>query len=171
MNQKSQIIFIASETRSGSTFLSYMLGTNPQSAHLGEFYRPFKLGAQKSCRLCEAKGLDECEIMGNLCDVPFQEAHTHALNCFKKHGVSTLIDCSKDLDWIEEVSQIYKSKRENIFIQILEAIDPDDGKLLLLATQKKFRIKGLTIPQLNKLFDLNMPVPEKKKSTNVEEKK
>ena len=64
-----------------------------------------------------------------------------------------------------------QSKRENIFIQILEAIDPDDGKLLLLATQKKFRIKGLTIPQLNKIFDLNMPVPEKKKSTNVEEKK
>ena len=63
-----------------------------------------------------------------------------------------------------------QSKRENIFIQILEAIDPDDGKLLMLATQKKFRIKGLTIPQLNKIFDLNMPVPEKKKPTNVQEK-
>ena len=64
-----------------------------------------------------------------------------------------------------------QSKRENIFIQILEAIDPDDGKLLMLATQKKFRIKGLNIPQLNKIFELNMPVPEKKKSTNVQEEK
>ena len=41
----------------------------------------------------------------------------------------------------------------------------------MLSTQKKFRIKGLTIPQLNKIFDLNMPVPEKKKSTNVQEEK
>ena len=63
-----------------------------------------------------------------------------------------------------------QSKRENIFIQILEAIDPDDSKIFLAATQKKFRIKGLTIPQLNKIFDLNMPVPEKKKPTNVQEK-
>ena len=62
-----------------------------------------------------------------------------------------------------------QSKRENIFIQILEAIDPDDSKIFLAATQKKFRIKGLTVPQLNKIFDLNMPVSEKKKSTNVKE--
>ena len=64
-----------------------------------------------------------------------------------------------------------QSKRENVFIQILEAIDPDDGKILMAATQKKFRIKGLTIPQLNKIFDLNMPVSEKNKPTNDKEKK
>ena len=64
-----------------------------------------------------------------------------------------------------------QSKRENIFIQILEAIDPDDSKIFLAATQKKFRIKGITIPQLNKIFDLNMPIPEKKKPANVQEKK
>ena len=62
-----------------------------------------------------------------------------------------------------------QSKRENIFIQILESIDPDDSKIFLAATQKKFRIKGLTVPQLNKIFDLNMSVPEKKTSTNVKE--
>ena len=63
-----------------------------------------------------------------------------------------------------------QSKRENIFIQILESIDPDDGKIFLAATQKKFRIKGLTVPQLNKIFDLNMPVPEKKIIDAKEEK-
>ena len=62
-----------------------------------------------------------------------------------------------------------QSKRENIFIQILESIDPDDSKIFLAATQKKFRIKGLTVPQLNKIFDLNMSVSEKKASTNVKE--
>ena len=60
-----------------------------------------------------------------------------------------------------------QSKRENIFIQILESIDPDDSKIFLAATQKKFRIKGLTVPQLNKIFDLNMPVPENKAPTSV----
>ena len=63
-----------------------------------------------------------------------------------------------------------QSKRENIFIQILESIDPDDSKIFLAATQKKFRIKGLTVPQLNKIFDLNMPVPEKKIIDAKEEK-
>ena len=63
-----------------------------------------------------------------------------------------------------------QSKRENIFIQILESIDPDDSKIFLAATQKKFRIKGLTVPQLNKIFDLNMPVPEKKIIDVKEEK-
>ena len=49
-----------------------------------------------------------------------------------------------------------QSKRENIFIQILEAIDPDDSKIFLAATQKKFRIKGLTLPQINKIFDFRL---------------
>ena len=64
-----------------------------------------------------------------------------------------------------------QSKRESIFIQILEAIDPDDGKILMAATQKKFRIKGLTVPQLNKIFDLNMTVPEKKMTIDAKEEK
>ena len=62
-----------------------------------------------------------------------------------------------------------QSKRENIFIQILESIDPDDSKIFLAATQKKFRIKGLTLPQINKIFDLNIPVPDKKAPVDVKE--
>jgi hypothetical protein len=62
-----------------------------------------------------------------------------------------------------------QSKRENIFIQILEAIDSDDSKIFLAATQKKFRIKGLTLPQINKIFDLNIPVPDKKAPVDVKE--
>jgi len=138
-----QIIFITSETRSGSNFLSYMLGTNPQSAHLGEFYRPFKLGTLKSCRLCEAKGFDQCEIMGNLRNIPLQEAHTHALNCFKKHGVHTLIDCSKDLDWIDEVFQIYKNKREDISLKLIHLVREPRGWI----SSERRRHNTMTIQQ------------------------
>ena len=41
--------------------------------------------------------------MGDLSTVPALRAHQHALDCFQKYDVNTLIDCSKDLDWIEEI--------------------------------------------------------------------
>ena len=121
MNKKNQVIFIVSESRSGSTFLSYILGTNPRSAHLGEFFRPYKRNAKTSCRLCEAKGFRQCEIMGDLSTVPALRAHQHALDCFQKYDVNTLIDCSKDLDWIEEIvtenQKIINFKIIHVFIQ------------------------------------------------------
>ena len=143
MHDNPQIIFITSETRSGSTFLSYLLGTNPKSAHLGEFYRPFKLGTLKSCRLCEAKGLDSCEIMGSLIDIPLQKAHIHALDCFKKHNVYTLIDSSKDLDWIDEVFQIHKAKRKNISFKLIHLVREPRGWI----SSERRRVKTMTIQQ------------------------
>jgi len=58
-----RLVFIHSELRSGSTWLSYVLGSHPSAAHLGEYYRPFVLKNHTACRLCEAKGLSECEIL------------------------------------------------------------------------------------------------------------
>ena len=138
MRKESQVIFITSESRSGSTFLSYMLGTNPRSAHLGEFFRPYKRSAKTSCRLCEAKGLDQCEIMGDLSTIPALGAHQHALDCFKKHGVHTLIDCSKDLDWIEET---VAENKNNINFKIIHLVRDPRG---WIASERR-RIKTMTI--------------------------
>lgn len=127
MNHQSQIIFITSEMRSGSTFLSYMLGTHAQSAHLGEFRRPWRLGAVSSCRLCEAKGYETCEILGDLTQVLPMEAHRHALTCFEKYGVTTLIDASKNMDWIEEVIRHYIVHHTDIACKIIHLVREPRG--------------------------------------------
>ena len=100
---REQLIFITSETRSGSTWLSYMLGTHPQAAHLGEYYRPFLQRGHVSCRLCEGRGLSDCKILGNLSEIPISHAYGFALERYKSYGIHTLIDCSKDLAWLDQI--------------------------------------------------------------------
>ena len=141
MDKKQQIIFITSEARSGSTFLSYMLGTNPKSAHLGEFFRPYRRGAQTSCRLCKAKGFDKCKILGDLSAIPQYEAHSYALNCFEKHGVNTLIDCSKDMNWIEEIIQNHEPIESNITFKIIHLVREPRGWI----SSERRRAKTMTI--------------------------
>jgi|TARA_R110002126_G_scaffold107868_1_gene243600 hypothetical protein len=41
-------------------------------------------------------------------------------------------------------SQIPKHKREHLFIQLLESIDPEDAKLVLAAKNKKIPYRGIT---------------------------
>lgn len=127
MTQQPQIIFITSEMRSGSTFLSYVLGTSPYSAHLGEFRRPWRLGAVSSCRLCEAKGYESCEVLGDLSEIAAMDAHRHALTCFKNFGVSTLIDASKNMDWIEEVIEHYSLHHPDIACKIIHLVREPRG--------------------------------------------
>ena len=127
MTQQPQIVFITSEMRSGSTFLSYVLGTNPQSAHLGEFRRPWRLGAKSSCRLCEAKGYEVCEVLGDLSEISAMDAHRHALNCFEHFGVTTLIDASKNMDWIEEVIGHYSLHHSDIACKIIHLVREPRG--------------------------------------------
>ena len=108
------------------------------------------------------------EVLLPLVDPPFKPSE-------QPKGMNTPIDSeSRRLSIFVKglgYDDMNQSKRENIFIQILEAIDPDDGKILMAATQKKFRIKGLTVPQLNKIFDLNMPISEKKRTIDAKEEK
>ena len=103
-----QVIYIISETRSGSTWLSYVLGTHPKAAHLGEYFRPFQrqLGRTHSpvaCRLCEARGLEACELLHGIEQVPVANAYGFALERFRAQGVTTLIDASKELDWLKQL--------------------------------------------------------------------
>ena len=75
-----QVLFIASSVRSGSTWLSYVLGNHPRSAHLGEYHRPFEISGHVACRLCEAQGLPDCEILHGIEDVPINAAYGFALS-------------------------------------------------------------------------------------------
>jgi hypothetical protein len=95
-----QVVFTLSETRSGSTWLSYVLGTHPEGFHLGEFYRPFTMAGHTICRLCEAQGLDQCEILHGLEKLQPAQAFNQV---FTRSGASLLSDCSKQIDWCERV--------------------------------------------------------------------
>lgn len=123
---RQQVIFIASETRSGSTWLSYVLGTHPHAAHLGEYYRPFMHPGHVTCRLCEGRGLTDCEILGDLDQVPISHAYTYALERYQSLDISTLIDCSKDLAWLEQVLVANGGRNDNnVTVKIIHLIrDP-----------------------------------------------
>ena len=90
------VIFILSEIRSGSTWLSYVLGSHDPIVHLGEYHRPFIIPGHVACRLCEAKGLPECEVLHGIEKVPTQQAHDFA---FERFGKPILCDASKSLEW------------------------------------------------------------------------
>lgn len=96
-NDTNTVVFILSATRSGSTWLSYALGSHSQATHLGEYYRPFTFANHVACRLCEAKGRDNCEFLHGIHQVESQYAYDFA---FSRFGTPFLIDCSKNLDWL-----------------------------------------------------------------------
>ena len=93
-----QVIFILSETRSGSTWLSYVLGSHQDTAYLGEYQRPFIMPGHTSCRLCESKGRTSCEYLHGIEKIETKNAFDFAFSRLKK---TTLIDCSKWLSWLE----------------------------------------------------------------------
>ena len=95
-NIVKKVVFILSESQSGSTWLSYVLGSHRDAVHLGEFYKPFTLPDHVACRLCEAKGI-ECEFLHDIDKVKIEDAYEFAFERFQK---PTLIDCSKQLDWL-----------------------------------------------------------------------
>ena len=91
------VAFIVSEGRSGSTWLSYVLGSHTGAAHLGEYYRPFTMPGHVACRLCEARGRTECEILHGIENVPKEHAYDFA---FERFHQPILIDASKILEWV-----------------------------------------------------------------------
>jgi hypothetical protein len=91
------VVFILSEVRSGSTWLSYVLGSHPGVAHLGEYHRPFTYPGHVACRLCEAKGRAECEVLHGIENVPREYAYDFAFERFRQ---PILCDATKAPEWM-----------------------------------------------------------------------
>lgn len=96
-NTGKKVVFILSETRSGSTWLSYVLGSHADAVHLGEYQRPFSIPGHVACRLCQAKGRAECEFLYGIDKVAKENAFDFAFERFQK---TILVDCSKQLGWL-----------------------------------------------------------------------
>ena len=58
-----------------------------------------------------------------------------------------------------------QTKREDLFISILESLHPKEAEIFLRAFQHKFKIKGMRTEHINDVFDLNIPTPKKEKKT------
>lgn len=101
--ERRKLVYIASMERSGSTWLSFVLGSHPRAATLGEHWRRFKGNRDSECRTCQHKGLPSCEMLHGITTSPLRSAYSLPLLRFAPHGVDTLVDNSKFLDWFEEL--------------------------------------------------------------------
>ncbi len=99
----TQIVYIVATHWSGSTWLSFVLGTHQRAANLGEHWRRFKGDRLCDCRTCQHKGLLYCEVLHGITSAPIEEAYSLPLARFASQGVGTLVDNSKFLDWLEQV--------------------------------------------------------------------
>jgi LPS sulfotransferase NodH len=95
---KITAIFVLSAPRSGSTWLSTVLGSNTWAGSLGECYRYF---TQRSsvCSLCQADGLPECSALHGISKVAPSDAFFFAA---ERLGKSVLFDSSKNMGWCNQ---------------------------------------------------------------------
>lgn len=98
-----QVIYIVSSEWSGSTWLSFVLGSHRRAATLGEHWRRFKGNRDSECRTCQHRGLAHCEILHGIASAPLRDAYALPLERYAPLGVDTLIDNSKFVDWLEEL--------------------------------------------------------------------
>lgn len=88
------VVFILSCTRSGSTWLSLMLGSNSRSAYGGELNHTYG-SKQVPCSICTERGV-RCPIYDDRSEV--RAKHVHDL-LLRRTGKDVLVDNSKTLSW------------------------------------------------------------------------
>ncbi len=96
--QRQTVVFILSCDWSGSTWVGYVLGSNPDSAFLGEFYRAWNDDLRQPCAWCAAHQISNCDILGDIERVPLESGFDVA---FARTGSQTLVDTSKRVHWAE----------------------------------------------------------------------
>jgi len=153
---KQTVVFILSEVRSGSTWLSYVLGSHREAVHLGEYYRPFTMPNHIACRLCQAKGKKQCDYLHGIQDVEISQAFDFA---FKRFNKNWLIDCSKQLDWL---NIFINSQNYNIKIIHLHR-DPRAW----FASQKRRNSNIDVHLSLSSWIDTNINITNKVKELNI----
>ena len=88
------VVFILSTTRSGSTWLALMLGSNSRAAYVGELKAMFA-GNPATCSLCDERGV-ACPLFHDVAAVRAKEVHPLLL---ERTGRDVLVDNSKVLSW------------------------------------------------------------------------
>lgn len=97
MGTMTNVIFVLSLEHSGSTWVSYVLGSSNKSAFLGEYLRVWDDENRVPCTLCWGRGLEACSVLHGAEEQPRTSAYAFAS---ERLGRRVLVDCSKDLTWV-----------------------------------------------------------------------
>lgn len=100
---KKTLVYILSEKHSGSTWVSYVLGSHNNSANLGEYYRPFIDKSHPECDICNALGRLPCKVLHGIHNVPIPKAYDFA---FERYRKDILIDSGKEISWAHKIYKL-----------------------------------------------------------------
>ena len=89
-------IFVMSSHHSGSTWVGYVLGSAPEAAFVGEYFRAWSEELRVPCTICAASGLAECQILHGAEATPAHDAFRFAM---ERTGKPAIVENSKSLEW------------------------------------------------------------------------
>ncbi len=124
------VTFILCSTRSGSTWLALMLGSNPRAQYLGELNRMFRADPE-GCSLCTERS-QWCPVFHDLDQARPRDAHVLLL---ERSGRDVLVDNSKSLSWARKTLETSSAKK---YIHLLR-----DPRAVVYSWQRRGRTKGL----------------------------
>lgn len=125
-----RVAFVLCSTRSGSTWLALMLGSNSRAQYLGELQRMYRADPE-GCALCRERA-QSCPIFHDIAQFRPRAAHAALLERTSK---DVLIDNSKSLSWARKTLSTVASKT---YIHLLR-----DPRAVVHAWKSRGRSKGL----------------------------
>jgi hypothetical protein len=124
------VAYILCSTRSGSTWLALMLGSNSHARYAGELNRMFR-DEPEGCALCTERG-QWCPVFHDIATCKPSNAHGEL---FARTGVDVLVDNSKSLSWAHRT---LNEARSDKYIHLVR-----DPRAVVYAWQRRGRTKGL----------------------------
>jgi hypothetical protein len=124
------VAFILCSTRSGSTWLALMLGSNPRAQYLGELNHMFRADPE-GCSLCTERS-QWCPVFHDVERLLPRDVHA-AL--FERTGKDLLVDNSKSLSWARKTLDTAIEKK---YVHLLR-----DPRAVVYSWQRRGRTKGL----------------------------
>lgn len=124
------MVYVLCSTRSGSTWLALMLGSNDRARYVGELARMFR-DDPEGCSLCTERG-QFCPIFHDIERVSPSNVHGELL---RRTGAQVLVDNSKSLSWLRKTVD---EKVERRAIHLLR-----DPRAVVYSWQRRGRTKGL----------------------------
>jgi len=124
------VAFILCSTRSGSTWLALMLGSNSAAQYVGELNRMYR-AEPEACSLCSERG-QPCPLFHDVAQLRPRNAHAAIV---ERTGKRVLIDNSKSLSWARKT---LGSAADQRYIHLLR-----DPRAVVHAWQRRGRSKGL----------------------------
>lgn len=124
------VVYVLCSTRSGSTWLALMLGSNARARYVGELARMFR-DDPEGCSLCTERG-QFCPVFHDIESLSPANVHSELL---RRTEARVLIDNSKSLSWLRKTVDREVERRA---IHLLR-----DPRAVVYSWRRRGRTKGL----------------------------